>query len=344
MPDNVNTQAGGAVVDSIHFGRNGQRSGSGNVAMRMLSEGLNVEALRTQDVLRLREWENFDTVVIEVARQRLVAVGDLISAGLTYEVPNALGIMQVQWERFSDLGPASVSMSGLSRGENDRFEIDLQSVPMPIIHKDFQINIRALEAGRNLGTPLDTTQAALAARIVSEQIESILFNGSTVGSASNTISGYTTFSSRVTGSLTATWLTQTGTTTVNDVLAMVEAAYAQNMYGPYMLYVPANVFAALGNDYKTYSDLTIIQRICEIPGILGVRPTSNLTAATSSKSSAVLVQFTSNVVDIIDGIQPTVVQWESEGGFLINFKVLAIMVPRMKADKSSQCGIIHYSI
>lgn len=338
------TNPGGANVDAIHFNANGQRSGSGPIAMRMLQSDFNIQELRTQDVLRLREWQNFDTVVIEVARQRLVAVGDLISAGLTYEVPNALGIMQVQWERFSDLGPASVSMSGLSKGENDRFEIDLQSVPMPIVHKDFQINIRALEAGRNLGTPLDTTQAALAARIVSETIEGILFNGSVVGSASNTISGYTTFTSRVTGSLTASWLTQAGTTTVNDVLAMIEAAYAQNMYGPYMLYIPSNVFAAFGNDYKAMSDLTILQRIMEIPGIIGVRPTNNLTAATSSHSSAILVQFTSDVVDIIDGIQPTVVQWETEGGFLINFKVLSIMVPRMKADKSSQCGIIHYSV
>ena len=343
MVDNLNTQHRGASVDSIHFGKSGNTA-SGNVAMKMLQSGLDVQALRTQDVLRLREWQNFDTVVIEVARQRLVAVGDLISAGLTYEVPNALGIMQVQWERFSDLGPASISMSGISKGENDRFEIDLQSVPMPIVHKDFQLNIRALEAGRNLGTPLDTTQAALAARIVAEQIESILFNGTTVGSASNTIAGYTTFTSRVTGSLTASWLTQTGATTVNDALLMVEAAYAQNMYGPYMLYVPANVFAALGNDYKTYSDLTILQRLADIPGIIGIRPTSNLPAGTASHSQAVLVQFTSNVVDIIEGIQPTVVQWEAEGGFLINFKVLAIMVPRLKADKSNQCGIIHYSI
>lgn len=335
--------AGAANVDTLHIGRNGN-SGSGPIAMRMLQSGLNIEELRTQDVLRLREWQNFDTVVIEVARQRLVAVGDLISAGLTYEVPNALGILQVQWERFSDLGPASVSMSGLAKASNDRFEIDLQSVPMPIVHKDFQINIRALESGRNLGTPLDTTQAALAARIVSETIEGILFNGSTVGSAGNTISGYTTFTSRVTGSLTASWLTQAGTVTVNDVLSMIEAAYAQNMYGPYMLYVPANVFAALGNDYKAYSDLTILQRIMQVPGIIGVRPTSNLTVATSQHSSAVLVQFTSDVVDIIDGIQPTVVQWETEGGFLINFKVLSIMVPRMKADKSGQCGIIHYSV
>lgn len=323
--------------------KGGNLSSSGSVAQKLLQSDFNVNALRTQDILRLREWINFDAKVIEVARQRLVAVGDLMAAGLTYEVPNAMGITKIEWERFSDLGPATVSMGGLTPGQNDRFDIDLQSIPLPIIHKDFQVNIRQLTAYRQMGTPLDTTQAALASRIVSETIEAMVFNGTSVGSANNKIYGYTTFPNRVTGSVTGNWATLAGNIAnapgiITDVLAMIAALDAVNMYGPYMLYVPTAVYTAFGNDYKANSGLTILQRVKQISGIIDVRPTNNLTT-----TNVVLVQFTSDVVDMIDGIQPTIVQWESEGGMVVNFKVLAILIPRLKVDKNTQCGIAHFS-
>lgn len=339
----INNNAAGAQIDTISQGAEGL-VGSGSVASRLLASNFNVESLRTHDVLRLREWIQFDATVIMVARQRLVAIADLFQAGLTYGVPNALGIMQVQWERFSDLTGADVSMNGLTQSQNDRFELDLQSIPLPIVHKDFQVSIRQLEAYRNLGTPIDTTQAQLATRIVAEKLEAILFSGTTVGSAGNIIQGYTNFTNRITGSVTtASWLTQaasvtTAGTIVTDILAMIAAAQAKNMFGPYMLYVPQATFTAFGNDFKANSALTILQRCKEISGIIDIKPTTNLTG-----SNVILVQFTSDVVDVIDGIQPTLVQWDSQGGMQVNFKVMAIIVPRLKADKNLQCGIVHYS-
>ena len=318
--------------------------GNSSVSTRLLESNFNVNALRTNDILRLREWIKFDEAVIMVARQRLVAINDLIQAGLTYDVENALGVMQVQWERFSDITDADVSMSGISLAQNDRFEIDLASIPLPIVHKDFNINIRMLTAYRNLGQPLDTTQAALAARVVSEKIESILFNGTTVGSASNVVQGYSNATNRNTGSVTtASWQTQAASTTtaytiITDVIRMVNAAQADNMYGPYMLYVPVATYALMGNDFKANSGDTILERVKKIAGIIDVKPTSNLTGA-----NVILVQMTSDVVDLINGIQPTIVQWESHGGMIVNFKVLAIMVPRIRNDQTLQSGIVHYS-
>jgi len=37
----------------------------------------------------------------------------------------------------------------------------------------------------------------------------------------------------------------------------------------------------------------------------------------------------------------TTVQWESQGGMRLNFKVMAIQVPQLRADYSSQSGIAH---
>lgn len=110
------------------------------------------------------------------------------------------------------------------------------------------------------------------------------------------------------------------------------------MYGPFQMYVPSAVFTHMGDDFKANSDRTIMERLLAIPGISGIKETKDLTA-----SNILLVQMTSDVVDMVDGMQPTTVEWESEGGMITNFKVMAIMVPRLKFDYVNQSGIVHYS-
>jgi uncharacterized linocin/CFP29 family protein len=325
-----------ATVDVIKANGSGGISGSGHLAQKLLQSNFNVNALRDLSVLRKDEWIQYDTAVVETAQRRLVAVGDLLSRGLTYNLDNALGVTQVQWEQTGDLGDAIVSMSGLTQGQNDKMDFALQSVPVPIVHKDFHINIRTLESSRREGQPLDTMQAEVAARIVSEKIESILFLGSNVAGTANKIYGYLTAPNRNTGSTTSAWAT--GANAIADVLAMIGKAMADNMFGPYIIYVPVAYFVKLGDDFKADSDKSTMSRLLEIPGIEAIKPSSDLTG-----NNVVLVQLTRDVVDMIDGIQPTVVMWESHGGFLVNFKVLAIMVPRVKNDKSLQSGIVHYS-
>jgi hypothetical protein len=229
-------------------------------------------------------------------------------------------------------------MSGLSVTPNDRQEFNLNTLPLPIIHKNFNINIRHLYSSRRIGTPLDVTQAALCARIVSEAIETMLFAGTTVLGTNNLIYGYTTATYRATGSVSAPWSTATGTQIVTDTLAMIQAAVNNNMYGPYGMYVPSAVFTAMGGDFKAASDRTVLERVLAIPGISSIKQSKDLTA-----SNVLLVQMSSDVVDLVDGMQPTTVEWEGEGGMVTNFKVMAIMIPRIKNDYVHQSGIVHFS-
>jgi hypothetical protein len=37
----------------------------------------------------------------------------------------------------------------------------------------------------------------------------------------------------------------------------------------------------------------------------------------------------------------TTVQWEEQGGLLLNFKIMAIMVPQLRADHNGNTGIVH---
>lgn len=333
----------GVQIDTITSTGNGF-SGSGPVASALLASGFNANSLRTNDVLRKDEWKLFDDKVVEVARQRLVGVGDLLSRGLRLPVANALGITRVEWETVTDMEDAEINMAGITEGEKDRVEFTLTGVPLPIIHKDFSINIRALEASRNLGQSLDTTQAALAARLVSERTEQMLFDGvAAIKMGGSTILGYKTATNRNTGSITDWSLSgTTGETILDEVLAIMLALQTDNMYGPYGLYVPIDYFNKLLDDFKANSDKSILTRLLETPDLEFIKISRNLPGGGSGQ--VMMVQLTSDVVDMVDGMQPTMLQWESNGGMKINFKIMAIMVPRMKSDADSQSGIAHYSV
>jgi hypothetical protein len=335
---------GGLQMESMSFDGRGGLVAGGSLAQMLLATNFNVNALRTNAVLRKDEWVQLDQALVAIARQRLIGVADLMSLGLTYNLPNALGHTRLEWETISDMTAAEINMSGVTEAQGDRVAFALTGIPIPIIHKDFFINIRALMASRNANPSgpanLDTTQVALAGRLVSEKVEDLLFNGGFVAGVNGTVYGYTTEPNRNTGSVTASWaLTATaGTSIVSDAIAMLGKAHGDFMFGPYGLYMPAAAFVHTADDYKTNSDRTILERLQAIPGFNFVKPSDNLSA-----SNIILVQLTSDVVDMVDGIQPMVIQWDSKGGMQLNFKVMAILVPRIKADQSGKSGIVHYS-
>jgi len=259
----------------------------GSVAQRLVANNMNVGVLRPYEAedgksyitvnnkplianastLRKDEWKQMDQAVIEEAQRRMTGVADLNSRGLTYNIANGLGTTVLEYEDLSDLGDAEMNMDAVTRGRDDRPVYDINYLPLPVIHKSFHFNIRALSASRTTGNPLDTTTAALCGRKVAEKVESILFNGSsTFNYGGGTIYGYTDFPSRVTGSLTAPWdqvdsSSASGETILSDLLAMKQASINNRFYGPWVVYIPTNYETALDEDFKANSDLTIRQRL-----------------------------------------------------------------------------------
>lgn len=336
------TPAGEASTDVLSV-NGGSLQAGGSVALQLMQNGMNVNALRTHAILHKDEWAHFDTAIVDVARVRLRAVGDLINRGLTFPLADALGTTSVQWEQGSDMTDASISMTGLTDAEKDRMQFSLKSVPVPIIHKDFALSARQLAASRKSGEALDTTQARIVARIVAEKNERILFQGATMQSGGGTLYGLTTFPQRNTGSLGYNWAdgATTGANIYADVMALIAALIADNMYGPYVLYVPKTYYTKLSDDFKANSDRTIMERLLAIDELDAIIPSPYLTDGANGQ--VVLMQATSDVVDVIDGMQPTMVSWDSHGGMMFNFKVMSILVPRLKADSTTQCGIAHFT-
>ena len=310
--------------------------GASGPGQLLMANGWDPQCLRANSVLRKEEWIEFDRTLVPIARQRLRGVNDLVSAGLTLTLGNGMGTTILQWEEVSDMDAADISMDGVTRGVHDRVRFDINNLPIYIVHKDFHVNLRNLESSRRLGVPIDTTQVEVATRKVADQVESILFNGTTLTFGGNSVFGYRTATNRNLFTISPLWGSATGAQIVTDVIDMIAAAQADNMFGPYVLYMGVNYWNLLLDDYKAESDKSIIGRIKELEGISAVRVADVLPV-----DHVLLVQMTKDVVDLVIGMQPRVVQWDVEGGFQTNFKVLTILVPRMKNDFDNRSGIVH---
>ncbi len=306
---------------------------------RLMACNLDVnQALRTNDLLRKEEWERLDEALVTVARAQLNGIADLRSAGLTLNL-GSLGVLISQFEKVSEFTPASQSMDVITPPQEDTAEFLLESVPIPITHHGFRVSLRHLQASRTIGAPVDTTNVELATRQVVESLEDMLFNGSAVIVGGNTVFGYTTHPDRNTGTLIAPWTDVALRDIIQDVIAMISAAEADGYFGPYMLYVPQVYFSELIEDYKADSERTFLERILAIPQITGVKVTDALSNVTPE---VVLVQMTRNVVDLAIGQDLTTVEWDSMGGLLTRFIVMAAMAPRVKSDFENKSGIVQF--
>lgn len=296
--------------------------------------------------LRRDEWKLLDEAVMRVARERLVGIEDLRSNGLTYRLGNAMGTTILEWHDVGESMEATMTMDAVTRGRGDRPTFQYNYIPIPIVHVDYEINARALEASRNLGNPLDTISAEHAARRVSEYLEDMLFTdttysyGETDARSRNSIYSYINFPDRNEVTLTENWDAsgKTGEEIITDVVNMKKASIAKNHMGPWMLYIPTDYETVLDEDYNSTRGNTIRERIQQISGISGIKVVDRL-----PDNNVLLVEMKSDTVRLIDGIPLQNVQWGTEGNFVNKYKVLTIQVPQIRSDRNGQCGLVHLS-
>lgn len=293
------------------------------------------------------QWELLDTVLLKVARARLRAWGDLMSGGLSVTLQNGLAKTVFQYQDMSDLSPATMSMDALASSNRDRPHFGLVNLPLPITHKEFSFSLRevltsqvAANTMNSSGMSIDTTSGEVAAIKVAEEVEKILLGVSpTYSFGGGTIYGYTNFPFRDTKSMT----TPTGSNsyqTLADVLDMKKKSQEMFHYGPWMLYNSVSWDQFLDGDYMSASGVasteTLRSRLSKIEGIQGIRTLDYLPAKTM-----VLVEMRPEVVRAIEGMSMTTIDWESKGGLELNFMVMMIGVPQLRADQNGNTGIVH---
>ena len=350
------------MKDYVMFNGENQLMVAGSVAQKLHMHGFNAGSLRpffnkegeplvtvngktsmvANATLRKDEWKYYDDAVLKSALTRLRGISDLQARGLTLNIPNGMGKTVLEYETQSDITDAEVNMDGVPRSKGDRPVWTINYLPLPIVHKDFQINARALASSRETGQPLDTANAELAARKVAEMLETMLFVGiGTFTYGSGSLQGYLNKTGRNTYAINNNWDDEsavTGTEILNDVRGMKQELINDRFYGPYGTYIPTNFETRLDDDFKAQSDKTIRQRLLEVDGISSIAVADTLTS-----DNVVMAQFTSDVVRLVQGMQITTIQWDTEGGMVHNFKVMAIIVPQIRADYSGRMGLVHGS-
>jgi uncharacterized linocin/CFP29 family protein len=301
------------------------------------------EAVLTRNdaaILWRQEWMQIDQAVIRAARAPRRVVADLRAAGLTYNIPNGMGKTVLETGVAGDITGATVSMDPARKSEGDRPQYDIRLLPLPVIHKDFEFTARQLEVSRSTGMPLDTTMIEMAGRKVAEEAEKMAlgtsaFNGFSYGGGK--IQGLTTFDHRETFTMTApTDSAWTPELFITEVLAMRQKAIDNLATGPWVLYLSPDWGQYLDEDFKQFSDRTLRERLQAIDGLGDVRVAWYLTGF-----QAILVQMTSDVIREVIGMDVTTLQWATNGGMTLNFKVMAIMVPQIRADIQNRSGIVH---
>ena len=288
-------------------------------------------------LLRKYEWETIDAAVIDVMRQPLIGIQDLISAGLTRPL-GGIGTSIATYEQLSDMTPADVSMNITPRkGENDRVAFTPQSVPVPIISKPFSLDMRTLEASRKVGESLDVTQARVATLKVRESLEDMYFNGSTIQMQNFNVYGLTTAPNRITD----TAANYGGGDFITDgnahktLTGMIAALIAKGFTGPFGVYVSPTQYSqllALTGVSLTETQLSVILRT--IPDLKFVKRASRLADGLTT-----MVQLTAEVVDLAIGQDITPLSWQEFGGLMNEFRVLMAAVPRIKFDANNACGV-----
>lgn len=292
-------------------------------------------------LLQYDEWKDIDRTVIEIAIQRMTAINDIRAAGLEHNL-GGIGATISLWDRSSDITPAAITMDARNRSQMDTVSYATQQVPVPIVHKDFQVEARRLEGSRRFGESLDVTMAAEAGRVVAEGTETMLFLGASINVDGQTIYGYTTHPDRNQVDLDKNWDDFDGAAGENvriltDVMAMIQASRIARHYGPWVLYIPTGYERKMDEDFKggTSSDTrTVRQRLMALEGLSAIKLSDFVPA-----NNVLLVSLTKEVVDLAIGQDVSTVQWTNNGGMSEEFKVMAVWVPRLKSDFDGRSGI-----
>lgn len=339
------------MIDILTRGADGQvtvQGAPGGIG-QLVAAGMPVSRLRSNDLLGKDWFKALDSTIQQVARSRMRTVGFLIENGLGYTIDEnmAMATTILEWQVASDMGPATVSMDAATTARRDRQTLSLTGIPVPIVSQEFQLSARAIRAAETRGTPIDTSHGAIAGRVVAEAVESILFNGAAVNLGTYSLPGLTTHTSRNTGTFEATgdeWSNsgKTGEQILADVLSMLDKLVQDNQdTSRMMLRVPTAYWTKLGGEFKANGSLSILARLREIPGLDWSPQAIDYTGALTGHN-VTLTCVNQETVDIIDGIQPVLLSWEDRGGLVVNFIVMAIVVPRVKADQAGNSGVAHF--
>jgi uncharacterized linocin/CFP29 family protein len=185
-----------------------------------------------ENPLNDQEWENIKSVVIEVARKRLVGRRIVDLHG-----PLGPGIQTIVHDHFSGTTIGRVGLMGEEESDPVR-SVRRESGIIPLIYKDFILHWRDIETARQSATPLDTSAAAGAAAFCADAEDDLIFNGY----AEMGYEGLMVVEGRQT--LTRRDWTEAGNA-FKDVVDSTQTLVEAGFYGPYAMVVSPRLYTQM---------------------------------------------------------------------------------------------------
>lgn len=287
------------------------------------------------------EWETLSDTMVRTYKANLVGIQDLQDAGLTRDI--SLATMVDLWQDMSAFTEAEVSMDGEAQSDEDRINYATQGVPVPIVHKDFRISERELQSSRRLNNDLRTDGIAEATRVVSEMLESILFEGwdptyRDQDGDTFQLHGYTNHPDRGTVS-GSDWGTPDNIR--DDVVSALDTLDDNNRTGGgFWMYIAPPQWQQWRSSVDPDGDgnLTVRQRVMdEFDAELDMVGRAEFLP----DGEAVLVDPSPDVVELAVAEDIQAVEWSSGSGMTNFVKILAAIAPEVKSDSAGNSGVVH---
>jgi len=320
---------------------NANNLGGGRHTQRLITCNGNMDNLRPNSVLIPDTWKEIQRDhIVPMAQIEMKAYLDLVDEGLTHKLAG-IGKTVTEWVIEGDTSDANVSMNTLAWGQQDLVDYEMDSAPVPVIFRDFELDWRMLNASQIEGVPIDLSNSDAAIRKVGVASENIVVNGHAHGLGGQTIYGYTTHPNRIPITGFENRPFTIGDDNVEDmVLAMVKGLESNDYRGPFNLYIPTGYATELYKRFGDGSAEVLNDWLKKIDLIKKVTPTAAL-----APGNMVMVQMDRTVIDLAIGLNLEPIEWEIMGGMGYGVRVITAFVPRIKRRRARaggyQTGIAH---
>jgi len=262
-----------------------------------------------------------DSRIVETVRP--VLVGRKLFPVFT--LPHA-GFITVRGYKRTDMGAARISLHG--QGKNvDRSEKEHFDITVPVLHKEFSLWWRDLEASRSNGLPLDTQEAENAARKVAEEEDLLLLTGEYTGRKLLGVEGLATATGRNT-TVGGDW-SANAFTYVNAAIAELET---DGHNGPYALVLKPSWWRQIAAAFVTDTAVTIAEKVASLCAA-GVYRTNNLYSSAGGVNNALVVEPSQENFEMVIGRDLSLFTKQDED-MNLQCKVHEVVAPRIKRPKS----------
>lgn len=284
--------------------------------------------------LRKDVHERIAAEVIQVKRETLFAVQDILDAGLI--APADMHTTLYTTETLNEFRDAIQTMGEVTDENNDTTFLP-KSTPLPITHSGFSIQVRQNVGNKqNLG-------AGESTRTVSKKLDDQTVNGSTIVAQSNGITGYMNTADRLTDTI-SDWsdFATNGDLIVPEATALFARLSTETFAqipNSVMMYISPDLEGSFNSDYSSLKgDDTIRTRLMKvIPLLKDIKTLFALPAKTT-----VLVEMASRTVQMISASNIQVIPHINTKGILSTqkFTTFAMMAPLFNGDRNGTLSVL----